>query len=190
MRKRYDVVVVGSGFGGAVAACRFAQVGLRVGILERGRRYPLGTFPRNFADPLDGWIWQNKQGLFDCRPINEVTVVQAAAYGGGSHIYANVHLRMPADGFDHGWPKEYSRTILDPYYDLVAYMLDITPIGPEQPMGLPPRTRQMREVAQQLGRSEQFFFPNLAVNFGDPDVSKPNKFGAQQFGCRHCAECD
>lgn len=190
MRKSYDVVVVGSGFGGAVAACRFAQAGLRVGILERGRRYPLGAFPRNFTDPLDGWMWRHKQGLFDVRPINEVTVVQAAAYGGGSHIYANVQLRMPPDGFDHGWPEEYSRTILDPYYDLVAYMLDVTPIGPGQPLGLPPKTRQMREVAQRLGRTEQFFFPNLAVNFGDPDISKPNKFGVQQFGCRHCAECD
>ncbi|MGH3912896.1 MAG: GMC oxidoreductase [Pseudonocardiaceae bacterium] len=190
MRKRYDVIVVGSGFGGAVAACRFAQAGLRVAILERGRRYPLGGFPRNFTDPFDGWMWEHEQGLFDVRPINEITVVQAAAYGGGSHIYANVQLRMPPDGFDHGWPQEYSRTVLDPYYDLVAYMLDVKPIRSDQPLGLPPRTRQMREVARKLGRGDQFFFPNLALNFGDPAVAKPNRFGVQQFGCRHCAECD
>lgn len=190
MRKRYDVVVVGSGFGGAVAACRFAQAGLRVGILERGRRYPMGTFPRNFTNLLDGWMWQHKQGLFDVRPINEVTVVQAAAYGGGSHIYANVQLRVPPGGFDHGWPDGYSRGTLDSYYDLVAYMLDVTPIAPDQPLGLPPKTRQMQEVARELGRTEQFLFPNLALNFGDPTKSTPNKFGVEQFGCRHCAECD
>jgi cholesterol oxidase len=163
---------------------------MKVGVLERGRRYPMGTFPRNFTDPLDGWLWRHEQGLFDVRPINEVTVVQAAAYGGGSHIYANVHLRMPPDGFEHGWPAGYRRSTLDPYYDLVAHMLDITPIEPNQPLGLPPKTRQMQQVARQLGRTEQFIRPNLAVNFADPATAKPNKFGVEQFGCRHCGECD
>jgi cholesterol oxidase len=63
--ERYDAIVVGSGFGGAVAACRLAQAGLRVAILERGRRYPLGSFPRDWANPLNGWLWQESQGLFD-----------------------------------------------------------------------------------------------------------------------------
>lgn len=190
MRTQYEAVVIGSGFGGAVAACRLAQAGIQVGVLERGRRYPMGTFPRNFTDVLDGWTWQHEQGLFDVRPINEITVIQAAAYGGGSHLYANVHLRMPPDGFEHGWPEVYSRSILDPYYDLVAYMLDVTPIAPDQPLGLPPKTRQMQDVARDLGRTEQFLLPNLAVNFGNPEESKPNKFGVEQFGCRHCGECD
>ena len=53
MRQSYDAVVIGTGFGGAVAACRLAQAGLSVGILERGRRYPMGSFPRDFDDPLN-----------------------------------------------------------------------------------------------------------------------------------------
>lgn len=180
MRKRYDAIVIGSGFGGAVAACRLAQAGLRVAVLERGRRYPLGGFPRNWTDASDGWMWQHEQGLFDVRPINEVTVVQSAAYGGGSHIYANVHIRVPPDLFDSGWPDGYSRTTLDPYYDLVAYMLDVRPIGPDQPLGLPAKTGQMHDVARRLGRSDQLFLPNLAVNFGDPETSVANKFGVKQ----------
>ncbi|MGH4027021.1 MAG: GMC oxidoreductase, partial [Pseudonocardiaceae bacterium] len=190
MRKRYDAIVVGSGFGGAVAACRLAQAGLRVAVLERGRQYPLGGFPRNWTDVSDGWLWQHEQGLFDVRPINEVSVVQSAAYGGGSHIYANIHIRVPPDLFDSGWPDGYSRTTLDPYYDLVAYMLDVRPIGPDQPLGLPPKTRQMLGVAQRLRRTDQLFLPNLAINFGDPETSVANKFGVKQYGCRHCGECD
>lgn len=189
LRKRYDAVVVGSGFGGAVAACRLAQAGLRVGILERGRRYPLGTFPRDWKDPNGGWRWQYEQGLFDVRSINEVTVVQGAAYGGGSQIYANVQIRVPPDLFSSGWPAGYSRGVLDPYYDLVAYMLDVLPIAPGQPLGLPVKTRQMYEAAQRLGRARQVFLPNLAVNFGDPERLVPNKFGVEQYGCRHCGEC-
>ncbi|WP_198946488.1 GMC oxidoreductase [Pseudofrankia asymbiotica] len=190
MLDSYDAVVVGSGFGGAVAACRLAQAGLAVGVLERGRRYARGGFPRDWHDPLNGWVWQHGQGLFDVRPVNEVTVVQGAAYGGGSHLYANVHLRVPSDGFRTGWPAGYSRAALDPYYDLVAYMLDITPIREDQPLGLPPKTRLMREAADRLGRSAQFCYPNLAVSFKEPRQEHLNKFGVAQEGCRHCGECD
>src|SRR5436305_10581759 len=143
MAERFDAIVVGSGFGGSVAACRLAQAGRRVAILERGRRYALGTFPRSWNDPLKGWLWQEQQGLFDVRPVNEMTVVQGAAYGGGSHLYASVHLRTPADVFEHGWPRGYRRSALDPYYDLVAYMLDITPISEDQPLGVPVKTRRL-----------------------------------------------
>src|SRR5688572_19181200 len=145
MRDRYDALVIGSGFGGAVAACRLAQAGRRVGILERGRRYTLGSFPRDWSNPLNGWLYQHDQGLFDVRPINEMTIVQGAAYGGGSHIYANVHLRMPSDGFAHGWPRGYDRASLDPYYDLAAWMLDLNTVSDDQPFGVPPKTQRSRE---------------------------------------------
>lgn len=190
MAERFDAIVVGSGFGGSVAACRLAQAGLRVAILERGRRYALGGFPRDWNDPLNGWLWQDEQGLFDVRPISEMTIVQGAAYGGGSHLYANVHLRAPADVFDSGWPRGYGRASLDQYYDLVAYMLDITPISEDQPLGVPLKTQRFKQVAERLGRDEQLCRPTLAVNFGDPKKLVPNKFGVPQYGCRHCGECD
>jgi len=190
MKQRYDAVVVGTGFGGSVAACRLAQAGLGVGILERGRRYALGTFPRDWSNPLNGWLWPERQGLFDVRPVNEITIVQGAAYGGGSHLYANVHLRVPPDVFEHGWPGGYRRQTLDPYYDLVAYMLDITPVSADQPLGLPLKTQRFQQAAAALGRSGQFCRPTLAVNFGDPEQLRPNKFGVEQYGCRHCGECD
>src|SRR5437667_19179 len=183
MRSSYDAVVIGSGFGGAVAGCRLAQAGLNVAILERGRRYGRGEFPRDWNDPIKGWQWAFGQGLFDVRPCGEITIVQGAGWGGGSLIYANVHLRAPADLFQSGWPAGYSRAALDPYYDLVAYMLDINPITKTTYRPVPTKAKLMEQVAKQLQRSDQFCFPNIAVNFGEPDISTQNKFVADQEGC-------
>ena len=63
MTATYDALVIGTGFGGAVAACRLAQAGLSVRVLERGRRYPKGGFPRDWDHPLNGWLWKHEQGL-------------------------------------------------------------------------------------------------------------------------------
>jgi cholesterol oxidase len=190
MRSNYDAVVIGTGFGGSVAACRLAQAGLKVGIIERGRRYPKGSFPRDWSNPANGWLWAHDQGLLDVKPINEMTIIQGAGYGGGSLIYANVHLRAPADLFAAGWPRGYTRAALDPYYDLVAYMLDIKPITASAHLGIPPKTAAMKTVADKLGRSAQFCYPNIAVNFAAPHQTHKNKFNVDQEGCNYCGECD
>jgi cholesterol oxidase len=186
IRSSYDAVVIGSGFGGAVAACRLAQAGLSVAVLERGRRYDHNPFPRNWNNPYDGWLWSSDQGLFDVKLCQEMTVVQAAGLGGGSLVYANVQMRAPAAVFEHGWPGSYNRAALDPYYDLVAYMLDINPITKTN---LPTKSRVMEDAARTLGRSEQFCFPNIAVDFGPPGFEHLNKFGVTQRGCVSCGEC-
>jgi cholesterol oxidase len=116
MRAICDAVVIGSGFGGSVAACRLAQAGCSVTVLERGRRYDNHPFPRNWNDPTDGWLWQVRQGLFELKHFSQMMVVQGAGLGGGSLIYANVHLRAPQEVFRQGWPAEYNRMMLDPYY--------------------------------------------------------------------------
>jgi cholesterol oxidase len=187
----YEAIVVGSGFGGAVAACRLAQAGVDVAILERGRRFEPGSFPRPEHGRSDLMHW-HRGGAYDMRPLNDVLVVQAAGYGGGSLIYANVQMRPPADVFDDGWPRGYSRTALDPYYDLVAHMLDVGPVQSDPSTDeLPTKTRLMEEAATRLGRRAQFFHPNLAVRFeGAGAAPTPNKFGALQSGCLHCGECD
>jgi cholesterol oxidase len=186
----YEAIVVGSGFGGAVATCRLAQAGLDVALIERGRRFPLGSFPRHRTRPdLQHW---RRGGTYDVRPLNDMLVVQGVGYGGGSLLYANVQIRPPADAFDDGWPPGYSRAMLDPYYDLVGYMLDIAPIREKPATGeLPPKTRLMEAAAGRLGRKGQTFRPNLAVRFeGAGEEPTPNKFGALQSGCVHCGECD
>lgn len=200
MKAHYDAIVIGSGFGGSVAACRLAQANFSVAVLERGRRYDekQNFFPRNWDNPTKGWLWQFGQGLFDVRHFAQMMVVQAAGLGGGSLVYANVHLRAPQAVFDQGWPAGYSRVALDNYYDLVAYMLDLNAITASRHFtaaypasnGLPPKTAMMQQVAGAMNRSAQFCLPNIAVDFGPPKVPHLNKFGATQAGCNYCGECD
>src|SRR5215469_12305522 len=91
----FDAVVVGSGFGGSVMAYRLAEAGQRVCLLERGKRYPPGSFARspremraNFWDPSAG-----NHGLFQVWHFGQMNGVVSAGLGGGSLIYANVLLR-------------------------------------------------------------------------------------------------
>ena len=190
----FDAIVIGTGFGGAVAACRLAQADKTVCILERGRRYPLGDFPRPAKRPdslphVARWAWAIDHGLWDVKDLQGVLAAQAAGYGGGSLIYANVHLRAPQpiftaaprDGLKEdpeGWPAIYSRAELDPYYDIVAAALRVRPLpatlGSPSPVTRLPKVDALKQVAANLGRDRWFFMPPLAIDFGK---------------CIMCAEC-
>jgi choline dehydrogenase-like flavoprotein len=180
----FDAVVIGTGFGGAVTACRLAQAGKNVCILERGRRYGRGDFPRpaERADHLPDtarWAWGLDHGLFDAKDLQGALAVQAAGYGGGSLVYANVHLRPPPEVFSpptrhgpeaNGWPACYSRQELDPYYDVVAANLRVRPIpstpSPSSGLNGPlPKVEAMRSAAKALRREPWFFLPPLAIDF-------------------------
>ncbi|HEV8569826.1 MAG TPA: FAD-dependent oxidoreductase [Actinoplanes sp.] len=168
-RDHYEAVVIGSGFGGAVVACRLAQAGLDVAVVERGRRWPPGSFPRDLGRLDSGWLWLDHHGLYDIRRYGDMLCVQAAGYGGGSLVYANVAIRPPAEVFEQAWPLPYRRPFLDPYYDLAAHMLAIRPVPPDPRTGaLPPKTQLMQLAADRLGRAESLFRPNLAVTFAGP----------------------
>lgn len=182
MKQHYDAIVVGSGFGGAVAACRLAQAGLDVLVLERGRRFAPSELGASVHP--ESFLWDAFGGIYDVRSLGGMMIIQSAAWGGGSQVYANVHLRPPAEVFARGWPPGVDRARLDPYYDLVAHMLDLAPITAAP--SLPAKTRRLRTVADQLGRSSDFFYPNLAVRFGGP---AHNKFGVPQGACQMCGEC-
>src|SRR5882672_8878233 len=107
---RYDVVVIGSGFGGAIAACRLAHAGRSVLVLERGRRWTPDTYPR---EPDDPWVWDQDKpeacsGWMDLRVLNNMWVAQGAGIGGGSLIYANISIDAKPSAFAAGWPSEIS----------------------------------------------------------------------------------
>src|SRR5919204_1009719 len=107
MEGRYDAIVVGSGFGGGIAACRLAEAGKRVCVLERGRRFAGSDFPEDPGD-APGAIYHdqvNPDGMLEFRMMKDLTVLTAAGVGGGSLVYANVQLKAPPDVFDAGWPQ-------------------------------------------------------------------------------------
>jgi len=184
-----DAIVVGSGFGGAVAAARLAQAGFSVIVLERGRRWGLGEFPR--ASKLDdGWLWDLDRGLYDIRWLDSMASVQAAGWGGGSLVYANVFARPFEETLDHRWPDHLRRKELDPYYDLAAHMMGVGPVGDDPRTGkTPPRTQLLEQLLAHSDKAEATVRPNLAVTFGDPDTWRPNVHGAQRRGCAFVGEC-
>ena len=202
MDERYDAVVIGSGFGGAVMAARLAQKGAKVLVLERGRRWQVEEFPRK---PNDAWVYKNPQaerqnGWFDFRFFNHLCVVQGAGVGGGSLVYSNVSVEASPRVFDRGWPEEIDYPEVKPYYDLVGQMLEAQDIPDRQ---LPVRHHLFKEGARKLGYETRFSKLPLAVRF-DPDYDpshledpyhrkhsreEVNPQGIPQGTCVHLGNC-
>jgi choline dehydrogenase-like flavoprotein len=152
VRPEYDVVVIGSGFGGAITAARLAEGGLSVAVLERGRRWRKEEFPRTIGEVAARGFWQEgrTQGLLEYRTFRRVDVIQGVGVGGGSLHYLNASLRAPAAIFRAPrWPEQLSREVLEPYYDVVQRMLEARPLAPS---ALPDRTRAFLEAARRAGR--------------------------------------
>jgi cholesterol oxidase len=160
--EHYDAVVIGSGFGGSINALRLAEAGRSVLVLERGRRYRPGEFPRDVRD-VDRLFWRyprrsGSRGLYDVRFFSGIAAVVASGVGGGSLIYANIHIRPDPVVFeDPRWPRAIHRRSLDPYYDRVAAMLGIAPIPADVPLV---KRDIYREAARQVGRP--VFDPDMA----------------------------
>jgi cholesterol oxidase len=185
VRSAYDVVVVGSGFGGGIAACRLAEAGRSVCVLERGRRFAPGDFPDR-PEQAPSALWHEKSnpdGLLDVRLMRDVTVITAAGVGGGSLVYANVQLRAPADVFDQGWPEAITADTLEPWYEKTEEALDprVTPTDPALP-----KVRAYAAMAQRAGRRAEPL--PLAVHFGE-DRDHPFS-GVRQQGCQNLGRCD
>jgi cholesterol oxidase len=185
VRSSYDVIVVGSGFGGGVTACRLAEAGLSVCVLERGRRFgrddfidsPLKAPSLLFHDRL------NPGGLFDVRLMRDVTVITAAGVGGGSLVYANVQLRAPADLFDERWPAAVTRAELDPWYDRTEAALDPVTTPAEPALD---KVRAFAAMGRHAGK-EADLLP-IAVHFGE---ARHHPFsGVAQEGCQNLGRCD
>src|ERR1700730_18087700 len=160
----FDVIVIGSGFGGAITACRLSQKGMKVLVLERGHKWNRSTYPRK---PDDEWIWSHTRperyhGWADLRRFKGMAVIAGAGVGGGSLIYANVSAVPPQSVFNTGWPSEITYAELQPYYDTVAYMLDIQRVPEKQQS---PRVQLMRDAAEKLGQARRFRLADLAVSF-------------------------
>ena len=217
MEKSYEAIVIGSGFGGAITGCRLAKKWDRGGvlILERGKRYPMGSLPRKPRDFAHNF-WalgeekvrrprhirrllerrKESHGIFDVRNYEHMDVVIGAGLGGGSLIYANVFMIPPDEVFDDRWPSSCKREKLLPYYGVVKEVLGSRPI----PVNDDPRRQILRqrlfaEVAQKNHRNSELV--DINVFFGN-DFQKPlaigeqarNRYGALQTSCVYCAECD
>lgn len=206
--EHFDAVVVGSGFGGSVTAFRLAEAGMRVCLLERGKAYPPGSFPRspwgasrNVWDPSEGM-----HGLFNVWEFQGLGGIVASGLGGGSLLYSNVLIRKDAStfvredleqgGWEH-WPVTYDD--LEAHYERHEAMLQAKPYPFEQPpYDTTPKTNALRHAAEHLGL--EWYLPKLAVTFAAnggvpaPGIAvvgeEENLHGVARQTCRLCGECN
>lgn len=201
----YDVLVVGSGFGGSVTALRLTEKGYRVGVLEAGRRFTRATLPKNSWD-LKNFLWAPALGLYGIQRIHllgNVMVLAGAGVGGGSLNYANTLYEPLAPFFEDPQWKDITdwRDELTPYYDQAKRMLGVR-LNPT----MTPSDVHLKATAQAMGIGDTFHMAPVGVFFGDGqdaggaqeartkpggEVADPFFGGAgpSRRACTECGEC-
>jgi cholesterol oxidase len=189
----FDVVIIGSGFGGSVAALRLTEKGYKVAVLEAGRRFSDKDFPKT-SWRLNRFLYLPRLGLRGIQRIHvlpNVLVLAGAGVGGGSLVYANTLYKPPASYFNDkqwkhitDWDSE-----LTPWYDQASRML-----GVAQNPYFSPSDKAMKEVADQMGVGHTFKLAPLGVYFGDGNgVKSKDPFfggvGPDRDGCLQCGAC-
>ena len=188
----HEVVVIGSGFGGSVAALRLAEKGYDVLVLEAGRRFRDEDFARTNWD-LRRFLWAPRLGCFGIQRIHrlpDVMVLAGAGVGGGSLNYANTLYVPPARFFEDpqwahipDWQGE-----LRPHYDTASRMLGVVTNPCDGPV-----EQVMRQAAEDLGVGSTYRKTPVGVYFGEPGrrVADPYFGGAgpERTGCTQCGNC-
>ncbi|QIK75465.1 GMC family oxidoreductase N-terminal domain-containing protein [Nocardioides piscis] len=191
----YDVLVIGSGFGGSVTALRLTEKGYRVGVLEAGARFEDADYPATSFD-AKRFLFAPALGLYGIQRIDMVKdclILAGAGVGGGSLVYANT-LYEPLDAFyrDPSWAHITDwKSELAPYYDQAKRMLGVT----ETPWHTP-SDEVMRQVAAEMGVENTFHPTPVGVFFGQADQqgtahADPYFGGAgpERNACIGCGEC-
>jgi len=189
---RYDVVVVGSGFGGSVAALRLTEKGYRVAVLEAGRRFDEASYPKT-SWQVRSFFWAPKLGCYGLQRISllkDVMILSGAGVGGGSLLYANtLYEPLPPFYDDPQWRDITDwRDELAPAYDQAKRML-----GAVANPTMTPADDVMKAVAEELGVGDTFHPTPVGVFFGLPGVAAEDPYfggvGPERRGCIQCGEC-
>jgi cholesterol oxidase len=188
----FDVVVIGSGFGGSVAALRLTEKGYKVAVLEAGRRFSDKDFPKT-SWRLSRFLYLPRLGLRGIQRIHvlpDVLVLAGAGVGGGSLVYANTLYKPPASYFEDKQWKHITdwNAELTPWYDQASRMLGVA----ENPY-FSASDKAMKEVANQMGVGHTFKLAPLGVYFGQAGVKSKDPYfggvGPDRSGCLQCGAC-
>ena len=193
----YDVLIIGSGFGGSVSALRLTEKGYRVGVLEAGRRFEDQDMARTSWD-LRKFLWMPKLGLYGIQRIHllrNCMILAGAGVGGGSLNYANT-LYVPPEPFftDTQWAHITDwRAELAPHYEQATRMLGVV-TNPT----FTDADRILKEVADDMGVGHTFVPTPVGVFFGENGKKEPGKTvpdpyfggaGPARTGCIECGSC-
>jgi cholesterol oxidase len=188
----FDFVIVGSGFGGSVAAMRLSEKGYRVLVLERGKRYRAQDFPQTNWN-IFKFLWLPAARCFGIMGLNfldDILILNGSGVGGGSLVYASTHLE-PSDRFyeDVEWSALADwKAELAPHFATANRMLGVT----HNPR-LGPADEILYDIATELGREETFAPTPVAIFFGEPGQTVPDPFfggeGPDRTGCQFCGGC-
>ena len=182
----FDFIVIGSGFGGSVSACRLAEKGYRVGVMEMGRRYRQEDFPETNWD-VRRFLWSPAAGLYGCfrmKLFRHVWVLSGIGVGGGSLVYGNTLLVPPERAWeDPQWADLNDWTSVMPrHYDTAQRMLGVVD-NPCEGVA----DRLLREAAEREGCGETYHPTRVAVYFGERERTVPDPFfggaGPERTGC-------
>ena len=193
MPDHYDVLVVGSGFGGSVTTLRLVEMGYRVAVVEAGRRYADEDFATTSWN-LSRFIWAPALGLRGIQRISKVgkvLVLAGAGVGGGSLNYANTLYQPPAPFYrDKQWGHITDwHAELDPWYEQARRMLGVV-----QNPTITPSDVVMRSVAEDMGVGHTFSLTTVGVFFGEkPGCATADPYfggaGPERNGCIECGAC-
>jgi cholesterol oxidase len=197
MEPDYDVLIIGSGFGGSVTALRLTEKGYRVGVLEAGRRFADDEFAETSWN-LRKFLWAPKLGMYGIQRIHllrNVMILAGAGVGGGSLNYANT-LYVPPEPFfkDQQWSHITDwRAELMPHYDQAQRMLGVV----KNPT-FTDADRIVKEVADEMGVGDTWVPTPVGVFFGPEGQKTPGKrvadpyfggAGPERTGCIECGSC-
>ena len=192
MHPDFDYIIVGSGFGGSVSALRLSEKGYRVLVIEKGKRWQPGQFPKTNWN-LRKWMWLplfRFYGFFKLTFMRHVGILSGVGVGGGSLVYAATLPRPDPAFFRSGswaglkdWEKE-----LEPHYRQAEQILGATP-NPE----LFEPDRALKEVASRFKKSDRFEPTRVGIFFGEPEKEVEDPYfkgdGPERSGCNHCGGC-
>lgn len=194
--KEYDYIIIGSGFGGSVAALRLTQKGYRVAVIEMGRRFKPKDFPKSNWDsrrylwmPLLGW-----RGILRFDIFRHLIALRGTGFGGGSLVYGNTLIRPQNEFFEKGFgAKLNSKNSFIEYYKLAEKMMGVVK-NPRMFAG----DEMLKKTAEQIGRGATFEPSPVGVNFPENILDESNSpsgdpyffgEGPDRRNCNFCGGC-
>ncbi|WP_417589890.1 GMC family oxidoreductase N-terminal domain-containing protein [Owenweeksia hongkongensis] len=194
LKNSYDVLVIGSGYGGSIAASRMSRIGKSVCLLEKGKEFLPGDFPSKLTEASGemnfnmGKKSDDNNGLYDFTMGDGISVFKGCGLGGTSLVNANVSIKPePRVMEDNAWPAEI-RNNISSFHEGVERACDMLKPNPypEGKNGYPilAKTEAMRKSADYM--SEEFRLLDINVNF---ENKEENHVGIKQGKCNNCGDC-